>query len=146
MEPSSKTFILEEIPRETILKMVKLEQEWRYSKEIQDIYYQAYQENINIGTLIEDQIQQGILRNFGFNNNKSLEEYRKIPKTYWNDQEIKSSLFYMNLNIFQYPNIQIGDELINTPLLNLDKTETSLEKLSNKANGKPLVILAGSIT
>jgi hypothetical protein len=147
MEPSSKTFILEEIPRETILKMVKLEQEWRYSKEIQDLYYQAYQENINIGTLIEDQIQQGILRNFGFNNNdKSLEEYRKIPKTYWNDGEIKSSLFYMNLNIFQYPNIQVGDELINTPLLNLDKTETSLKELSFKTNGKPLVILAGSIT
>jgi hypothetical protein len=143
MEP----FILEEIPRETILKMVKLEQEWRYSKDIQDLYYQAYLENINIGTVIEDQIQQGILRNFGFKNNeKSLEEYRKIPKTYWNDDEIKSSLFYMNLNIFQYPNIQIGDELINTPLLNLDKTETSLEELSVKANRKPLVILAGSIT
>jgi hypothetical protein len=147
MEPSSKTFILEEVPRPTILKMVKLEQEWRYSKDIQDHYYQAFQEKINIGTLIEDLIQQGILRNFGFNNNEiSLEEYRKIPKTYWNDQEIKSSLFYMNLNIFQYPNIQIGDELINTKLLNLDKTETSLKELSLNSNGKPLVILAGSIT
>jgi len=142
-----EVFIIENVPRETILKMVKLEQEWRYSKQIQDLYYQAYIDNIQMGTYIEDQIQQGILNHFNFTYcQKSLEEYRKIPKTYWDDQEVKSSLFYMNLNIFQYPEIKIGDELIDTPILHLDKRKTSLRELSEKTNGKPLVILAGSIT
>ena len=59
-----EVFIIENVPRETILKMVKLEQEWRYSKQIQDLYYQAYIDNIQMGTFIEDQIQQGILNHF----------------------------------------------------------------------------------
>lgn len=145
MEENSheRDFILKKISRETILEMVKLEQKWRYSKDIQNLYYKAYTNNINLGTFIEDQIQKGILRHFNYSSNElSVNEYRKIPKTYWNDHEVKSSLFYMNLNIFQFPEVKPNDNLIDVPLLTLNREPIQLSNLNNK----PLVILAGSIT
>ena len=46
------------------------------------------------------EMRKGV-RKFGFNDNESsIEEYWKIPSTYWNDDEIKNAVFYMKLNIF----------------------------------------------
>lgn len=143
-------FKLEEHTRELILKMVKEEQNVRYSKGIQEAYTEQYytqktnQKYIKVN--IEVEIQKYILRRFGFKNNEeSLKEYWKIPSTYWNDEEIKNSIFYMKLNIFQYPKLCINDDLIDTKLIcYTTNSEISLNSLQTP--DRPLILLAGSMT
>lgn len=93
------------VDRETIIRMVKEEQSVRYSKGVQEAYTIQYM-NANHKEVvnIEREVQQFILRKFGFKDDmESLEQYWKIPSTYWNDAEIKNNLFYMKLNIFNIP-------------------------------------------
>jgi hypothetical protein len=75
----------------------------------------------------------------------SLKEYWKIPSTYWEDEEVKNSVFYMKLNIFQYSNLSINDNVIDASLIDYKSNkEVNLLSLQNPA--RPLVILAGSMT
>ncbi len=143
-------FILQNVSRDDIIKMLKDEQEVRYSKNIQNIYTQQYyasQQDSNYKPVrIEIEIQKYILKKYGYTDNEqSLNEYWKIPSTYWNDEEVKNSIFYMKLNIFQYPKLNVGDNLIDANLIDYNTDEEiTLSSLQNK--NKPLVILAGSMT
>lgn len=143
-------FIITEVSRDTILKMVKHEQEIRYSKGIQEAYTQQYyasKDNPNYKPVnIEIEIQKFVLLYHEFNATEDdLHEYWKIPSTYWNDEEIKNSIFYMKLNIFQYPKVEVGDDLIDTNLIDYSTNkQVSLAKLH--MNNRPLVLLAGSMT
>ncbi len=143
------TFLINTVNRDKILEMLKEEQKVRYSKGVQEAYteeYHASKRNNYKRVNIEQEIQKFILRKFGFIDNKqSLEEYWKIPSTYWNDEEIKNSIFYMKLNIFQYPKVKIDDNIINTVLFDY-KTENLINLTSLQNKNKPLVILAGSMT
>jgi len=143
-------FNINAVDRNKILEMVKEEQTVRYSKGIQEAYtkqYFAQKENPDYKIVrIEREIQKFILRKFGFNDhNKSLEEYWKIPSTYWNDKEIKNSIFYMKLNIFQYTKLSIDDDIIDTSLIEYE-TGKDITLCSLQKPGRPLVILAGSMT
>ena len=142
-------FQINSVNREKILEMTTEEQKVRYSKGIQEAYttqfYNSKNENYE-RVNIEREIQKYILRKFGFTDSiESLQEYWKIPSTYWNDEEVKNSIFYMKLNIFQYPNVKLEDELIDVPLVNY-KTNAITSLSSLQTPGKPLVILAGSMT
>jgi hypothetical protein len=143
-------FYIEDVSRDTILIMLKEEQKVRYSKEIQELYTRQYyntENNPNYKLInIEREIQKYILEKYGYNStNKSLQEYWKIPSTYWNDKEVKNSIFYMKLNIFGYPEIKVGDELIDSILINYETNElTNLSQLHTFL--KPLVLLVGSMT
>jgi hypothetical protein len=143
-------FKITDVERSKILEMVKEEQTVRYSKGIQEAYTQQYYSQKNNenykGVRIEIEIQKFILRKFGFKDDQeSLEEYWKIPSTYWQDEEIKNSIFYMKLNIFQYPKISVDDDLVDAYLIDYNAgTELMLSSLQNL--NKPLVILAGSMT
>lgn len=142
-------FMIKLVSRDKILEMVKEEQTVRYSKGIQEVYTQQYhasknQDYININ--IEQEIQKFILRKFGFKDDKqSLEEYWKIPSTYWKDDEIKNSLFYMKLNIFQYPKVKLDDNMINVNLINYE-TNNIVSLASLEKHVRPLIMLAGSMT
>jgi hypothetical protein len=142
-------FEITKIDRKKILEMVSEEQKVRYSKEIQNIYTEEYyaRKNKNYQEIgIEIEIQKYILRKFGFKDDKfSLEQYWKIPSTYWNDDEIKNSIFYMKLNIFQYPKISIDDDLIDVTLIDYS-TNNEISLSSLKKRDRPLIILAGSMT
>lgn len=143
-------FKINEVERNLILEMVKEEQSVRYSKGIQEVYtkqYYSQQNNPDYETVrIEREIQKFILRKFGFNDdNNSLEEYWKIPSTYWKDEEIKNSIFYMKLNIFQYPKVAVNDDIIDAGLIDYE-TEQEINLSSLQKPGRPLVILAGSMT
>jgi hypothetical protein len=142
-------FEINSVSREKILEMVKEEQTVRYSKGIQEAYTQQFHASKNKNyerVNIEREIQKYILRKFGFkDDDKSLEQYWKIPSIYWNDEEVKNSIFYMKLNIFQYPKVKIDDEIIDTPLINY-KTNEPISLSSLETPGKPLIILAGSMT
>ena len=134
------------VTRDTVLKMLIYEQELRYSKEVQTVYTEQYiaSKNPKYNPIkIEREIQKYVLTHFGFNDSDtSLKEYWKIPSTYWNDEEVKNSIFYMKLNIFQYSNV---NTLVDTTLVDYNtNTEVALSSLQN--TGKPLILLAGSMT
>lgn len=143
-------FQINSVNREKVIEIVKEEQKVRYSKGIQEAYtaqYNALSQNRNYERVnIEREIQKYILRKFGFDDSiESVQEYWKIPSTYWNDEEIKNSIFYMKLNIFQYPKIKLEDNLIDVSLVNY-KTNAMTLLSSLQTSGKPLIILAGSMT
>lgn len=143
-------FKIANVNRNKILEMVKEEQSVRYSKGIQEAYTKQYysrKENPQYEMVtIEREIQKFILRKFGFNDSYiSLQEYWKIPSTYWNDDEIKNSIFYMKLNIFQYTKATINDEIIDANLVDYE-TGKEISLCSLQKSKRPLVILAGSMT
>jgi hypothetical protein len=143
-------FEINSVSREKILEMVKEEQHIRYSKGIQEAYtnqYYAQKNNQNYENVpIEREIQKYILRKFGFNDDdNSLEEYWKIPSTYWHDEDVKNSIFYMKLNIFEYPKVAVNDNIIDASLIDY-KTDQEINLSSLQTPGRPLVILAGSMT
>lgn len=143
-------FEINSVSRENILEMVKEEQRVRYSKGIQEAYtkqYYAQKNNPHYENVpIEREIQKYILRQFGFKDDiNSLEAYWKIPSTYWHDEEVKNSIFYMKHNIFQYPKVSIDDQLIDVSLIDYQSSlEVSLSSLQKQQ--RPLVILSGSMT
>jgi hypothetical protein len=135
--------------REKVIEMLKEEQKVRYSKGIQEAYtmqYIAAQENGYGRVNIEAEIQKHILRTFGYKDDeRGLKEYWKIPSTYWEDEEVKNSIFYMKLNIFQYPKVKVGDNMIDASLISYP--ENNVVSLSSlQKNDIPLVILSGSMT
>lgn len=143
-------FNIHKVDRDVVHAMVKEEQIVRYSKEIQEMYTkeyylqqkQVYYQPINI----EMEIQKHILNKFGFASDKSsLEQYWKIPSTYWNDEEIKNSIFYMKLNIFEYPKVAINNDMIDSNLIDY-QTGQEISLCSLQKPNRPLVILAGSMT
>jgi hypothetical protein len=136
-------FSVDQVPRTTIMEMLKKEQEIKYSKEIQEIYTIQYKNNSRFN--IDVEIQKFILREFHFNDSQdSLKEYWKIPSTYWNDKEVKNHVFYMRHNIFQYTPLSVGESVIDCQLIDFDsKQNISLVGLQTN---KPLVIFAGSMT
>ena len=137
------------VTRDKVLEMVKEEQIVRYSKGIQEAYTQQFHASKNDNyerVNIEREIQKYILRKFGFKDTmNSLEQYWKIPSTYWNDEEVKNSIFYMKLNMFQYPKVKIDDDMIDVELINYKTNEIALLSSLENTN-RPLVILAGSMT
>ena len=50
----------------------------------------------------------------------------------------------MNLNIFTYGDLKVGDEMIDVELIDFVSRET--RSLSSLETNKPLVILSGSMT
>lgn len=143
-------FDIIEVSKNDVIEMLKEEQKVRYSNNIQNIYteqYYAQENNPNYERInIEREIQKYILRKYGFKDDeKSLKEYWKIPSTYWNDEDVKNSIFYMKLNIFQNSILNIGDKMIDARLI--DYTTDDFVSLSSlQKENRPLVILAGSMT
>lgn len=143
-------FILENINREKIIAMLKQEQTVRYSKNIQEIYTkQFYNRNSNPEierVNIEREVQKFILRQNGYNDNdESLTEYWKIPGTYWYDDEVRNSSFYIKLNIFEEPSFQLGDNMKDISCIDFQTMVPTTLTYVMKPN-RPLVILAGSMT
>jgi hypothetical protein len=138
------TFNVLNVEREKIIEMLSYEEKVKYSDEIQEIYSSQY---INKTPLnIDIEIQCHVLQNFGFTSTqKDLEEYWKIPKKYWNDNEVKNSIFYMRYNIFEYSQIKKGESIPKCRLINPFFPDKIIE-LSTLQTYKPLILLAGSIT
>lgn len=132
-----------------IIEMLKEEQIVRYSRPIQELYTDQYYRmmNENAGRLnIELEIQKYILSKFGYSTTQnSIDDYHKIPSTYFHDEEVKKSIFYINLNIFKYPDVHVGDDIVNTQLINYQIKEF-VNLVNLQINDRPLVILAGSMT
>jgi hypothetical protein len=143
-------FIIENIEKNKIIEMLKEEERVRYSPQIQEVYTEQYhklEKNKNESRLnIELEIQKFILKQFGYSTSDvSINNYHKIPSKYFHDDDIKNSIFYIKLNIFKYPSVHVGDDLINVELIDYStKNYTFLNELTNSE--MPLIILAGSMT
>jgi hypothetical protein len=143
-------FSVDTVSRETVLKMLKDEEKAKYSPEIQQAYsdqYQLSQKYHNLDRVnIDVEIQKYILRQYGFSDSaESLAGYWKVPSTYWHDAEVKDAVFYMRYNIFDYPDVHVGDPIVDCDLV--EYTTGTTKRLSSLQNGeRPLVILAGSMT
>ena len=139
-------FRINEVERSRILEMLKTEQQIRYSKQIQDIYTELYIHSIHPDVSVESAVQRIVLRKYGYDNSpESLKEYWKIPSTYWKDEEVKNSIFYMKLNIFQNSPLKLGDDIIDADLINY-KTGNKVNLCSLQKIDRPLILLAGSLT
>ena len=143
-------FIVKDVEREKVVSMLKEEQTIRYSKNIQDLYTEQFYNRNNNPEIervnIEREIQKFILRKNGFTDNYfSLTEYWKIPSFYREDEEVRNSSFYINLNIFEEPALNVGDNMKDISCIHFDTmTPTTLSYLMKP--DRPLVILAGSMT
>jgi len=147
---ATKQFDITTASRQRVLDMVKEEQKVRYSKGVQEAYTQQYYAMQNTDKFervsIEIEIQKYILRQFGYSDDEtSLLQYWKIPSTYWTDEEVKNSIFYMKLNMFQYPKVKYNDPMIDCGLIDF-ATKRELLLSSLETPGRPLVLLAGSMT
>lgn len=134
----------------TIINMLKEEEKIRYSKQIQEVYTEQFylmESDPNIQRInIELEIQKYILNKFGYSTSQnSIDNYHKIPSTYFYDDDVKNSSFYIKLNIFQHPNVKVGDNIINSRLINYSSKQY-INLIELETHNKPLVILAGSIT
>lgn len=143
-------FIVKSVDREKVISMLKDEQTIRYSKNIQELYTQQFYnrdanpeiERVNI----EREIQKFILRKNGFNDDYfSLTEYWKIPTFYKEDDEVRNSSFYINLNIFKEPSLNVGDDMTDISCIHYDNMNPTTLSYLMKPN-RPLIILAGSMT
>ena len=145
-----KPFVLQTIERDQVLAMMREEQKVRLSDEIQQVYTEQFLAGENdpdyVPISIEIEVQKFVLRTFGFlDDDASLREYWKIPSTYWHDEEIKNSCFYMKHNIFQYPTTHVGDPMRDVNVLDYGQNApVSLSSLHKP--GRPLILLAGSMT
>ncbi len=148
----AKPFNIDAVERDQILEIMRTEQEVRYSDVMQNVYTkQQVRENgapENIAPInVDVEIQKYVLRKFGYSDDTtSLQEYWKIPSTYWTDEEIKQSIFYMKHNIFSYPPCSVGGAVVDASLLAYpDLSPKSVVELCHTGE-RPIVIFAGSMT
>lgn len=142
-------FNIHSADKSTIISMLKEEEKIRYSKPIQEVYTEQFylmESDPDVKRVnIESEIQKFILNKFGYSTTQnSIDNYHKIPSTYFHDEEVRNASFYIRLNIFQYSPVKIGDDIINTKLI--DYASKQYVNLIDLETSKPLVILAGSIT
>ena len=133
-----------EVPRETIIEMLTLEQKLRYSKEIQDRYTLLYNLGVKNSTIIERAIQSHVMEEFGFAS--TLPNYWKIAGHYAKDQEVLDSSFYMKWNIFTWDKPTPGSNVRDCQLIDY-ATRTPL-RLNSVVDtpGKATVLFVGSMT
>ncbi len=143
-------FSVTTVSRDTVLKMLRDEESAKYSPEIQQAYSDQYQLSLTNPLIdrinIDVEIQKYILRQHGFSDSQeSLSQYWKVPSTYWKDPEVKNAVFYMRYNIFDYPDVHVGDPIVDCDLISYtSNSPIHLSELHQPR--KPLVILAGSMT
>ncbi len=153
MQQVAQPFDITAVNRNEILEIMRTEQEVRYSDVMQNVYTkQQVRENgapEDIAPInVDVEIQKYVLRKFGYSDDAaSLQEYWKIPSTYWTDDEIKQSIFYMKHNIFSYPPCSVGGAVVDASLLTYpDLSPKSVAELSLRGGKRPVVIFAGSMT
>ena len=139
-------FKINEVPRDTILKMVKREQEIRYSRNIQLLYDTIGNDIVkfNENDVLKRYIQKLVLDEHGYSfDDDDINEYMKICFVYKDDQEIKNSVYYMRLNIMDFGTLEVNDPYVDVTICDMNKNEVQLSSLLGE---KPTVIIAGSIT
>lgn len=147
------SFVAKDIPREMVLSLLQYEEQVKYSPEIQEIYttsFYANQQNhipLKKQVNIDVEIQKHVLNYYGFScEEEDLQEYWKLPKMYWNDSEIKNSVFYMRYNIFEFSEHKPGESIPSHLRIYSSHDLTQSMSLMDLFHNKPFILLAGSMT
>lgn len=146
MTKNDKDFLVDQIDRDLVIMMLQHEEELRYSDKYQDIYDDKIKNPQNYSmTSVEINLHKEVLNHFGFSDSdQSIDQYQLIPSKYRNDEEVKSSAYFIRYNIMRDSDIIEGDQYIDVDLVDLEGKSCRLSQFCSKE--RPLVILAGSIT
>lgn len=140
----SLPFRLDKVSRDVVLAMTTAENDMRISDEIQETYDRMHGATRG-SEAVELYMQKEVLSRFGFDpSNEGIVEYQRILQVYGADKEIMDSVVYLRYSHLYRPITETGHLATDVKLYNLDHQQVSLFDLTN--NGKPTVIMAGSIT
>jgi len=152
----------QEITREILLKMLKRENEVRFSKEMLESFEKEsldYEENscandANSSTMNAfvprtiEQFQRKVVQEFGYKSDTecsyAIQMLRSARSLYPNDLEIKNTASYLKYNRCQRGEIGVGDMYKDVPLANCNQQEIKLSAILNRE--KPTLVISGSIT
>ena len=137
-------FSLDEVPRDTVLSMLRTEDRLRKSDEMQALYDQM---SHVVGDQVERYIQRNVLKMFGFTPSMdNLSRYWQIRAKYGdNDREVMDSVIYLRYaHLLHECQIPLGAQCPDASLVALDGNFVSLSDYM--ANHERLVVLAGSMT
>ena len=137
-------FNLDEVPRATVLDMLRAEDAMRKSDEMQQLYDKT--RHIE-GDQVERYIQRNVLKGFGFIPSvENLRSYWGIRAHYGDDDdELMDSVIYLRYaHLLKECSLTLGDACPDASLFSLDGIS---RKLTNFIEDNDyLVILAGSMT
>lgn len=140
----SLPFRLDEVSRDVVLSMTTAENEMRISDEVQNAYDRMHEVSRS-SEGVELFIQKQVLSIFGFQpSNEGLVEYQRILSVYGGDEQIMDSVVYLRYSHLYRPITETGHLATDVVLHDLDGGAVSLFDLTD--NGRPTVIMAGSIT
>ncbi len=138
-------FDISKVDREVILRMLRREQELRYSDQMQAMYDNLSQSLNSDQETVEKAIQKQVREEFGFSNSSaSIRNYQSIGYHYRDDEEVRQSVSYLRLNIIRDCPIREGELAPDVTIFDLEGQSHQLSKYLSQS--KPLVILAGSLT
>jgi hypothetical protein len=137
--PFTPSVPFEEMPdKETLMKMMRREDELRLSKEIQDEYWAK---GDFFGTTLRVQLQA--VEEYGFSNPWIIPS----ALTYYSeDPDITSIPHYVRFNRSKQGKLECGDSIPDIPLSTTKGCGTSLHTLLAPYQGIPIVVAAGSYT
>jgi len=144
------------IDRDLLVKMYKRENQVRVSEEIQMKMDKCQMDDDDTYADLLENIQKTVLREFGFDgSNDDVMLFRQGLNMYPEDKELKSIPLYSKFNRARDGELQIGDELQDSTLCNIDNPNSRVSLVNfyknecerrNIPEDSPLVIIAGSIT
>jgi len=136
------------VPRNMMKAMLVRENELRLSDAVQTAFDQCAISDSAKYTDVVEGVQKQVLREFGFSDDgASLLMFRSALSMYPNDEEIKNLAYYYKYNRSRQGELYCGAEvdLSKITLKSLDGTQ-SFQLSQFAVEGKPLVLIAGSIT
>jgi len=130
---------------ETMIQMLKREDELRLSPEIQKLFANPGFDTIHVA----EEVQKQVVNEFGFENmEESLSFIRTAPLLYPESPEVCKIPHYMKFNRSKQGELNVGDTIPNSKLAHLDGVPIDLHKYIDSQLGhyKPIIINAGSYT
>jgi len=143
VRPSSAQIaqMLERLDRDLLLRMLRREEELRFSDETQRLY-DLYPDEVPPFS-IEENIQRQVLQEFGFEpNDLWLRLYQHTNGRFPHDSEIRSAAVYMRCDRSRSADVTIGASVSHATLRRLDGSICQLSDFIQQ--DRPLVIIAGS--
>ncbi|XP_064605424.1 uncharacterized protein LOC135470424 [Liolophura sinensis] len=133
--------------RELVMKMLKRENELRFSQETQCLYDKGNglpgHASVPPGS-IEDKIQIQVLREHKIEpTSANIHQYRCLNYLFRDDKTVRELVVYMSKDRSREGDLRMGDNCPDVPLLSTDLVKLKLTDLFPE-DGKPLMVFAAS--
>ncbi|CAG8462650.1 13377_t:CDS:2 [Dentiscutata heterogama] len=162
--------------KEKLLALLREEERRRMSPELQELYRKVGNDPTcgKDWMDVTDQMQYELVREFGYSD-EAVQLMRRAPQLYPDDPEFSNTQVYVRNNVANIGNLKEGMQAPDCPLIPLKYTDTTIPNISMEASeltvsnmsvgtaddtdlpnsislrslcrsGRPLVLLAGSLT